>query len=99
MEAGSYTEALSLFEQLRPHVLSRAAADTSRCLQNHAVALSALGRVEEAVGVLRETLSAFPEDYQASLKLASALGAAGRAQEAIEQFVDAVRLKNRVEYR
>lgn len=70
----------------------------SRFYQLHAISLAQTGSFAEAVAVLRATVTRFPRDHQAAMRLATALEAAGMADEAIEQFSHAVRLKNEVEF-
>jgi tetratricopeptide (TPR) repeat protein len=74
-------------------------SEESALLQSHAVALTSLDRVDEAITVLRHVVHLSPLDHRAALRLGSALEAGGNPEAAITQFLAAVRLKNRVIFR
>lgn len=98
-DQGDCQSEIQVFEQLVGFILGPdqpLSPEVSKFLQLHAVALVVCRRPEEAVTVLRHAVALFPDDYQAATKLAVCLEEAGLYQEAIDHFMAAVKLKNRV---
>jgi len=101
-DEGSYQAESELFHHIEPAILADpplAPNDVSTFLQLHAVALVGDKKPLEAVAVLQQAITLFPHDYHAAIKLATCLEEAGLYQEAIDQYMAAVKLKNRVTFR